>query len=122
MVIAVVAIAAWAWPSPPPDMESVTAPVRVEGPDGLIWNGTVQAPGTAFHVLVAASEAGDFPVEWSGPEGQRFVHTIDGIDSRNGGWCVQVDGADSPTFVERHTVRDGQSVRWYWVPDNCERF
>lgn len=101
----------------------VAATLVVEGPDGLVWAGDVHAEhGTAFHVLIAGADEGNFPVEWSGAAGNRFVHTVGGIDSSSGGWCAQVAGMDSHLSVDRFPVEDGQHVRWYWTADQCERF
>ncbi len=123
-ILAAVAIAVTWWSYPVTQVEdTAVADVEVDGPDGRIWNGTVVAsPATAFHALLAASEAGGFEVEWSGPAGSRYVSSIGGHDDRNGGWCIQVDGEDSPVSGDSLPVRDGQTVRWYWTDDQCDRF
>jgi hypothetical protein len=107
-----------------PEMpESAAVLVSIEGPDSLLWYGSVVAePGTAFHALLAASNIGGFPVEWSGQDGALFIHTIGSYDSGNGGWCVQVDGQDSDRSTDRFPVADGQRVRWYWSGTGCEKF
>lgn len=118
----VIALSWWAWPTSQIDA-TATVGVRVDGPDTMVWAGTVEAsPATAFDALLAAGDAGDFVVEWTGPPGQRFVHTVDGHDSTNGGWCVQVNGHDSHTSSDRQPVSHGEQVRWYWTPTQCDAF
>lgn len=48
----------------PGDGDSGTYPVRVTGPDGDLWNGTVALENATAHAaLLAAAEAGGFDVE-----------------------------------------------------------
>lgn len=122
--LAFIAMMQFALPDAAPVPAMATASLRVDGPDGVIWDGTVQAqPGSAFHALLDGAERGGFVVEWSRSLGSVYVSSIAGHgDAGGGGWCVQVNGADSPRSVDRFPVQDGQHVRWYWTDGQCDRF
>ncbi len=108
-----------------PDGGSGTFHVVVIGPAGEIYNGTVEATdATAFSVLLAASDAGGFLVEYQGQGSSVFVTSIDGHANQGaGGWCYGVDsGAGWQRPLESagaHALQDGSRLRWLYEPDGC---
>lgn len=103
-------------------------PVTVDGPDGTIWNGTVQvADPTPLGALLAAADAGDFTVEVRGSGPSAYVVGVDGHREGSGGagWCYAIErgGAWSHPSVgaDVYGLREGEAVRWHYAegPDEC---
>lgn len=127
-IIGAAALLIAAWPSTVIH-EPAIVDVVIDGPDGLIWNGTVTAdPGTAFGALVAAADEGGFMVGWRGQGKSLYVYEIAGHDESGGGWCVQTNNRsgsgwqDSSRSAALRSIADGWGVRWYWTDGQCDRF
>lgn len=103
---------------------SGTVALLVEGPDGVIWNGTVDVTdATPFRALQAASVAGDFAVDSTGSGDQVFVSSIAGHANEGvGGWCYAVwdDGwFHPPVSAGAWGLEDGARVWWHYEAEGC---
>jgi hypothetical protein len=99
-------------------------PVLVQGPDGVLFNATVQVDDAdPLRVLLAAADAGHFTVdvvEYSGyGDCGSYVESISGHEaSGNAGWVYEILRPDGwwrpPTSSGCQPLDDGQAVRWLW--------
>ncbi len=121
VVLGVIVLGAIFWPAPPASEGAF--PVIVVGPDGEIFNGTVNAKGTADRVLLAAADAGGFAVQATGRADSFFVTSIDGHDNQaDGGWCFEAmeSGWVFPQVgAGGYRLDDGQATRWSYHPGGC---
>lgn len=96
--------------------------IEVDGPDGVIFAGNVTVhAGTAYSILLAASDVGGFEVEATGSGDQLFVTAIDGHRNAGAaGWCYFVwdDGWVDPPVSAGVAATDG-AVRWEWREAGC---
>ena len=125
-VLALVVMAAvTAWLLQPSDaVEVAEHPIMVVGPEGTIYNGSVHATSTPLAVLLAASEAGGFTVEWQGDGPTAFVTSIAGhANSGPGGWCYEVLGIEGWVQPFRsagdYRLPPSAPVRWVYESGGC---
>jgi hypothetical protein len=123
-LLALGAIATAVWVDGP-EASSGTFAVRVDGPDGLIWNGTVHADeATAYTVLLEAGRQGGFAVVASGTGDMVFVEAIAGYHYQGaGGWCYAVWTDDAwvhPVLgANGWGLSDGDAVWWHYEDAGC---
>lgn len=115
-------LVAMAWQAPASGSGRIE--VRVDGPDGAIWNGTVEVTdATVLSALLAAADAGAFAVKVSGTGDQAFVVAIAGHANEGlGGWCYAVwdDGwVHPPVSAGAWGLEDGALVWWQYLPEGC---
>lgn len=120
VALAAVVVLAWAlWPDAPPD-QSVEVSMRVEGPEGVIWNGTALGATPVAALLDAANS---FEVVAVGSGAQAFVTAIDGHRNEGaGGWCYAVwqDGWFHPVVgAGVWELQEGDRLWWHYVPEGC---
>lgn len=99
-------------------------PVEVVGPDGVIYNGTVAVENaTAYRVLAAAAEDGNFTLRVTGSGADLFVEAIAGYGNQGAsGWCYDVWDGGWTRPVRSAGVQplaDGQASRWTFEEEGC---
>ena len=108
-----------------PEAGAGTFPIRIDGPDGPIWNGSVDAdPASPYTVLLAAADRGGFSVDATEYPNGVFVEAIDGHRWKGaGGWCYAVwfEGAWSHPVMSADAwgLQDGDAVWWHYEVDGC---
>jgi hypothetical protein len=98
---------------------AVNVHVRVEGKTQTIFGATqptLSVRATALDALDAASFAGEFyyHVTPSGYVDQIGRYPAAGLS----GWVFKVDGALPPVGADKVTLKNGDTVLWYWATFN----
>lgn len=126
ITVAVLAFGAMVWlasyASAPTSAASAHA-VQVTGPEGPIWNGTVNGT-TPLEVLHGAAAAGDFDVAVRGSGASAYVVAIDGHEEGAGGWCFLVGDAHGWSLpgvgAGAYGLDADEAVWWTWTDGRCE--
>src|SRR5512133_3185739 len=102
-----------------PSAAAVRVHVRVEGAKTTIWGTTaplVDVQANALDALEAASGIGEF---YYHVQRTSFGPYVDQIGRNPGagtaGWVFKVDGRSPPVGADAVTLKDGDSVLWYWA-------
>jgi hypothetical protein len=93
--------------------------VRVEGKTQTIFGTaepTLNVKANALDALEAASFAGEFYYHVSTTAFGPFVDQIGRYPAAgSGGWVFKVNGVLPPVGADKVTVKDGDTVLWYWA-------
>lgn len=102
-----------------PSAAAVRVHVRVEGAKTTIWGTTaplVNVQANALDALDAASGIGEF---YYHVQRTSFGPYVDQIGRNPGagtaGWVFKVDGRSPPVGADAVTLKDGDTVLWYWA-------
>jgi len=102
-----------------PSAAAVSVHVRVEGRTHTIFGTTapvVNATSNALDALEAASNAGEF---YYHVQQTSFGPYVDQIARYAGtgqtGWVFKVNGKSPPVGADAVTLKDGDTVLWYWA-------
>jgi len=102
-----------------PSAAAVRVHVRVEGAKTTIWGTTaplVDVQANALDALEAASGIGEF---YYHVQRTSFGPYVDQIGRNPGagtaGWVFKVDGKSPPVGADAVTLKDGDTVLWYWA-------
>jgi hypothetical protein len=98
---------------------AVRVHVRVEGKTQTLFGPTaplLEGGGNALTALEAASAAGEFYYHVQAASFGTYVDQI-GRYAAGGssGWVFKVNGASPPVGADAVTLKDGDSVLWYWA-------
>jgi hypothetical protein len=114
LVLAIASLAALA----PVEALAARVSVRVEGRTQTIWGKApkVVEADDALDALEAASAAGEFYYHVTATSFGPYVDQI-GRHAAGGssGWVFKVNGASAPVGADAATLRDGDTVLWYWA-------
>jgi hypothetical protein len=93
--------------------------VRVEGKTQTIFGTsepTLNVKANALDALEAASFAGEFYYHITSTSFGPYVDQIGRYPSdSSGGWVFKVNGILPPVGADKVTVKDGDTVLWYWA-------
>jgi hypothetical protein len=93
--------------------------VRIEGKTQTIFGTaepTLNVKANALDALEAASFAGEFYYHVSTTAFGPFVDQIGRYPAAgSGGWVFKVNGVLPPVGADKVTVKDGDTVLWYWA-------
>jgi hypothetical protein len=93
--------------------------VRVEGKTQTIFGTsepTLNVKANALDALEAASFAGEFYYHITSTSFGPYVDQIGRYPaSASGGWVFKVNGILPPVGADKVTVKDGDTVLWYWA-------
>ena len=102
-----------------PSAAAVRVHVRVEGKTQTIFGSTaplVDVTANALDALEAASLAGEFYYHVTLSSFGPFVDEIGRYPAAgSGGWEFKVNGILPPVGADKVTVKDGDTVLWYWA-------
>jgi hypothetical protein len=116
LVLAAVALVAAALV---PSALAVKVHVRVEGKTQTIFGPTepvVDVPGNALDALRTVSVLGEFYLHVATTSFGPYVDQIGLFPaSGNGGWVFKVDGASGQVGADQTTLKDGDTLLWYWA-------
>ena len=92
--------------------------VRVEGKTQTIFGATEPRAeaATALDALEAASRAGEFYYHVTTASFGPYVDQIGRYPAAGStGWVFKVDNASPPVGADKVTLKDGDTVLWYWA-------
>jgi hypothetical protein len=93
--------------------------IRVEGKTHTIFGGTapvVDAKANALDALEAASNAGEFYYHVQQTSFGPYVDQIARYAAfAQAGWVFKVNGASPPVGADAVSLKDGDTVLWYWA-------
>jgi len=102
-----------------PSAAAVRVHVRVEGKTQTIFGATapvVDVTANALDALEAASNAGEFYYHVKQTSFGPYVDQIARYAaSGETGWVFKVDGKSPPVGADAVTLKDGDTVLWYWA-------
>jgi len=102
-----------------PSAAAVTVHVRVEGRTHTIFGTTapvVNATSNALDALEAASNAGEFYYHVQQTSFGPYVDQIARYAATGEtGWVFKVNGKSPPVGADAVTLKDGDTVLWYWA-------
>jgi hypothetical protein len=102
-----------------PSAAAVRVHVRVEGETRTIFGATsplVNVQANALDALEAASKAGEFYYHVRQTSFGPYVDQIARYAaSGQAGWVFKVDGKSPPVGADAVTLKDGDTVLWYWA-------
>ena len=103
----------------PAALAAVRVHVRVEGKTQTIYGAaepTLSVPLNALDALEAASAAGEFYYHVTTASFGKYVDQIGRYPAAgSGGWVFKVNGILPPVGADKVTVKDGDTVLWYWA-------
>jgi hypothetical protein len=102
-----------------PSAAAVRVHVRVEGKTQTIFGSTaplVDVTANALDALDAASQAGEFYFHFQPTPFGPYVDQIGRYPaSAQSGWVFKVNGVSPPVGADKVTLKDGDTVLWYWA-------